>query len=338
MRMKQKSFYWMAWLLVLLLASPPWAIAQGTQGAEESKPFKQEQLDQMLAPIALYPDDLLTQILMASTYPLEIVQAARWTKQNKNLKGDALTEALEKQDWDPSVKSLVNFPDVLNQMNEGAADINKRRIALLQPDSFVAEQFRALRGRVDALETAERRIRTLAVTSAVPGEGKTTASINLALVTALSVGRRVLLIDCDLRRPRVHSALGLRPKAGLAEVLNGDVTFEEAVVRAEGADLDVLAVRDRPVNPSELLGSPGMRDLITAVAKRYDRVILDTPAALGLPDAKAVGDQCDGLVMVVRADKTRQEDVQSVIEILGRSRVLGVVLNGTSVDQSRYGY
>src|SRR4030095_2979379 len=221
---------------------------------------------------------------------------------------------------------------------EGAADFNKRRITLLQPDSYVAEQFRALRGRIDALETADRRIRTLAMTSALPGEGKTTASINLALVTALSVGRRVLLIDCDLRRPRVHSALGLRPKAGLAEVLNGDVTFEEAVVRAEGADLDVLSVRDRPVNPSELLGSPSMRDLIAAVAKRYERGIFDTPAALGLPDAKAVGDQCDGLVMVVRADKTRQEDVQSVIEILGRNRIIGVVLNGTTADESRYGY
>jgi Mrp family chromosome partitioning ATPase len=81
-----------------------------------------------------------------------------------------------------------------------------------------------------------------------------------------------------------------------------------------------------------------MRDLITAVAERYDRVILDTPAALGLPDAKAVGDQCDGLVLVVRADQTRQEDVQSVLEILGRERVLGVVLNGASADQSRYGY
>jgi Mrp family chromosome partitioning ATPase len=97
-------------------------------------------------------------------------------------------------------------------------------------------------------------------------------------------------------------------------------------------------VRDRPANPSELLGSPAMRELIAEVARRYDRVILDTPAALGLPDAKAVGDQCDGLVMVVRADETPQEDVQSVLEILGRDRMLGVVLNGITADQSRYGY
>ena len=118
MKRNQNFSCWMAWLLVLLLAAPPWAMAQGTEENQESKSFKQEQLDQMLAPIALYPDDLLTQILMASTYPLEIVQAARWTKQNEKLKGDALTEALEKQDWDPSVKSLVNFPDVLSKMNE----------------------------------------------------------------------------------------------------------------------------------------------------------------------------------------------------------------------------
>jgi capsular exopolysaccharide synthesis family protein len=232
--------------------------------------------------------------------------------------------------WLASLRAPVDVDD--------ANSFNKRRIALLQPDSYVAEQFRALRGRIEAMETPDRRIRTIAITSALPGEGKTTAAINLALVTALSVGRRVLLVDCDLRRPRVHSALGLRPKAGLAEVLTGDVTFEEAVTRTEGADLDVLAVRDRPSNPSELLGSPTMRELIAAVAKRYDRVILDTPAALGLPDAKAVGDQCDGLVMVVRADKTRQEYVQSVLEILGRGRMLGVVLNGTAVDQTRYGY
>ncbi len=85
----KKLFYWMTWLLVLLMMVPPWVIAQGTQGTEESRTFKQEELDQMLAPVALYPDELLTQILMASTYPLEIVQASRWTKRNKNLKGDA---------------------------------------------------------------------------------------------------------------------------------------------------------------------------------------------------------------------------------------------------------
>lgn len=145
MGMKKKFFYWTAWLLILLLAAPPWVIAQGTQGTQESKTFKQEELDQMLAPVALYPDELLSQILMASTYPLEIVQADRWTKQNKNLKGDALTQALEKQDWDASVKSLVNFPDVLSKMNENLEWTQKLGDAFLAQQKQVMDTVQNLR-------------------------------------------------------------------------------------------------------------------------------------------------------------------------------------------------
>jgi len=143
---KMKMFKLMLTLfLAFLMAAPPWVIAQGTQGAEESKTFKQEELDQMLAPIALYPDDLLTQILIASTYPLEIVQADRWTKQNKNLKGNALTEALEKEDWDPSVKSLVNFPEVLSRMNEDLRWTQKLGDAFLAQEKQVMDTIQMLR-------------------------------------------------------------------------------------------------------------------------------------------------------------------------------------------------
>jgi protein-tyrosine kinase len=218
-----------------------------------------------------------------------------------------------------------------------AGDLNKRRISILQPDSYVAEQFRALRGRIDAIAT-QRTIKTVAVTSAMPGEGKTTASVNLAVVTSLSLDRKVLLIDCDLRRPKVHRALGLQPELGLAEVLSGNCSLDDAIIHVEGMNLDVLAVRNRPSNPSELLGSAQMTDLLERVSERYDRVVIDTPAALGLPDAKSVADLCDGIVMVVRADETRQEDAQTVLEILDRSRMLGLVLNGAVVDQGRYGY
>lgn len=220
---------------------------------------------------------------------------------------------------------------------ETTGDLNKRRISLLQPDSYVAEQFRALRGRIDAI-AGQRALRTIAVTSATPGEGKTTSAINLAIVTSLSVGRRVLLVDCDLRRPKVNSSLGLTPDAGLAEVLTDQIGLDEAIVKPEGMGLEILAVRGRPANPSELLGSARMRELMEEVSQRYDRVILDTPAALGLPDAKAVADLCDGVVVVVRADVTRQEDVQTVLEIVDRRRVLGLVLNGAVADQGRYGY
>ena len=99
-------------LVVLLTAVSPATADDGT--------LKKEELDQLLAPIALYPDDVLTNVLMASTYPLDVVQAARWRrdKANAKLKGDALTKALEAKEWDPSIKALVQFPDVLDMMSE----------------------------------------------------------------------------------------------------------------------------------------------------------------------------------------------------------------------------
>ena len=220
---------------------------------------------------------------------------------------------------------------------EGASEANKRRIALLQPDSYVAEQYRSLRGRIDAL-ASQRPLKTLAVTSANSGEGKSTCSVNLAAVTAMSVGRRVLLIDCDLRRPKVHWTLGLQPQVGLGEVLLNQATVDEAILKLDGINLDILPVRSIPPNPSELLASPEMRRLIEEVAGRYDRIILDTPACLGLPDAKSVSEICDGLVMVVRAGVTPQEDVQAALDILDRRRVVGMVLNGSEATREQYGY
>jgi protein-tyrosine kinase len=220
---------------------------------------------------------------------------------------------------------------------DDANAFNKRRIALLQPDSFVAEQFRTLRARLDALAT-ERPVRTIAVTSAMPDEGKTTAALNLALVSSMNLGRRVLLVDCDLRRPKVHIALGLRPECGLAEVLTGDGTVDRAVMKLDGTDLCVLPVRATPSNPSELLASDRMRTLVEELARSYDQVIFDTPPTLALPDAKTVSELIDGLVFVVRANQTPRDDVAAALDILDRRRVLGLVLNGVETETKRYGY
>jgi hypothetical protein len=128
-------------LVVICLALPATLFAQ----EKPAKVFKQEELDQLLAPIALYPDDLLTQILMASTYPLEAVQAERWAKQNKSLKGDALKAALEKQPWDNSVKALVPFPDVLNMMSEKLDWTQKLGDAFLAQQKDVMDTVQKLR-------------------------------------------------------------------------------------------------------------------------------------------------------------------------------------------------
>jgi hypothetical protein len=142
MKVKRPLIKALAVFLALLLGAPQGAIAQSEGG---DKPFKQEELDQLLAPIALYPDSLLAQILMASTYPLEVVQAQRWAKANQNLKGDALTAALEQQNWDPSVKSLVNFPQVLDMMNEKLDWTQKLGDAFLAQQKDVMDTVQKLR-------------------------------------------------------------------------------------------------------------------------------------------------------------------------------------------------
>jgi Spy/CpxP family protein refolding chaperone len=146
--METRQFFTRAWacVLILLLAVPPLLIAQQQTDAV----FRQEELEQILAPIALHPDSLVTQILMAATYPLEVVQAERWIKQNASLKGEALTAALEKQEWDPSVKSLVNFPQVVTMMSEQLEWTQKVGDAFLADQKQVLDTIQSLRAKAQA--------------------------------------------------------------------------------------------------------------------------------------------------------------------------------------------
>ncbi len=146
-------------LIILVLTAPSQILAQGSQPGSATILTKEE-LAQLLAPIALYPDDLISQILMASTYPLEIVQADRWVQQNKNLKGDALAKALEQQTWDPSVKSLVNFPQVLSMMSEKLDITTKLGDAFLSQQKDVMDTIQELRKKAYAqgnLKTTEEQ-------------------------------------------------------------------------------------------------------------------------------------------------------------------------------------
>ena len=257
------------------------------------------------------------------------VDTLRWDVTPKTASSDEKIGLLERLRTRREKKVSVPVPD--------ANDINKRRIAILRPESYISEQFRMLRGRIDSL-SAQRPIRTVAMTSANPGEGKSTAAINLAVVESLGLSKRVLLVDCDMRRPTVHRTLGLSPDMGIGEVLLGRSTLDLATVRADGTELDVLVVRTQPENPSELLSSDRMKLLLEEMAESYDRIILDTPATLGLPDSKIVAELCDGVVVVVRADVTPREEVGAVLDILDRRKILGMVLNGADINRESYGY
>jgi len=158
----------LACLLVLSLALPPWALAQQ---AGSAKGFSAEELDQVAAPIALYPDPLVAQILMASTYPLEVVQAARFAKDNANLKGEERNEALKKQTWDDSVKSLVTFPQVLAMMNDKLDWTQKLGDAFLAQQKELMGAVQRLRAKAQAqgnLKTTKEQTVTVEPAAATP--------------------------------------------------------------------------------------------------------------------------------------------------------------------------
>ena len=159
--MKTKKIFirTLIWLLILLTLSPLWVFAQDQPTARK---FRQEELDQMLAPIALYPDSLLAQILMAATYPLEVVQAERWAKANRNLRGDQLNDALDQKDWDPSVKALAPFPQVLSMMSERLEWTQRLGDAFLDQQDEVMDTVQRLRVRAQAAgnlrDTEQQRV------------------------------------------------------------------------------------------------------------------------------------------------------------------------------------
>ncbi len=219
----------------------------------------------------------------------------------------------------------------------GGRQLDSRLIALLNPMATASETYRALRTSVQ-FSRPDAVVQTILVTSASPGEGKSVTSANLALVMAQS-GRRVLLIDCDLRRPTVHKKFGIPREPGLSHVLFSDAGVDPDALAQPADDLWVMPAGQIVPNPSELLGSKRMRDLLESLRDQFDIVILDAPPVHAATDAVLLSTQADATIVVCRAGSTRDFDLESAVSALASvgSRTIGVVFNGFDVSKS-YGY
>jgi capsular exopolysaccharide synthesis family protein len=207
-------------------------------------------------------------------------------------------------------------------------------ISASDPDSPITESYRSLRTAIQFASIVEP-IRMLLVTSSVPQEGKSTTSANLAIVLANS-GMRTLLIDCDLRRPIAHANFGLAKEPGLVNALIGEMPVEQAIRPSGIKNLDILSSGSIPPNPSELLGSKRMSDLLDALRDQYDLVLIDSPPVGVVTDGVILSTKVDATVAVVRAHKTRMEFLERTNDEIGRvgSPLLGVVLNEFDASQS----
>ncbi len=208
-------------------------------------------------------------------------------------------------------------------------------------EATLSEEYRTLRARIQSLRRT-RELRSIVITSTRPGEGKTTTAANLALGFGLEREGLTCLVDADLRTPRVHDIFRGAGPYGLAEVLEGDAKLDEALISVPDTRLMILPVRALPTAPSELLASRAMLDLVAELHTRFPTVIFDAPPVLGLPDTVTLVDLCDAALFVVGAGIAPRDEVESALERLDASKMMGVVLSRCSSSEvpfaGAYGY
>ncbi|HHS97574.1 MAG TPA: polysaccharide biosynthesis tyrosine autokinase [Chloroflexi bacterium] len=212
-------------------------------------------------------------------------------------------------------------------------------ITLTDPRSPAAEAYRTLRTNL-TFAGLDKPIETLVVTSAAPGEGKSTTLANLA-VTMAQGERRTILVDADLRRPSLHEIFEVPNSQGLTTMFVDQDALKEPPLAETGVEnLLLLPSGPLPPNPADLLGSRRMEQVIAALRERADLVLFDAPPVIAVTDAAVLGTKVDGVLLVVRAGHTRREHAQRAKELLERVhvRVIGAVLTNAPVDVTLGGY
>jgi capsular exopolysaccharide synthesis family protein len=223
------------------------------------------------------------------------------------------------------VLSVTGRSDARLDLNLADARIR----SVLNPLTLVGEQYRILRSKLSLMQR-QRGIKTLLVASALPGEGKTFTACCLAGILAQEPGRRVLLIDADLRKPRTSRSLGLDSGAqlsGLSQVLRGEAAVDEVLVKSTTSDLFLLPAGPVPGDPAELLGSAHFEAVLRRMAEIFDWIVVDSAPVIALSDATHISPFCDAAILVVQAAKTPSRMIKEAIQRMGRDKICGVVMN-----------
>lgn len=215
---------------------------------------------------------------------------------------------------------------------------NRSLITVTNPKSPISEQYRTIRTNIQ-FSTIDQKLRSIMVTSSGPSEGKSTTIANLAVVFAQQ-GKKVLLIDGDLRKPTVHYTFHMSNTVGLTNVLTRQILLEEAVHETKVDNLFVLSSGPIPPNPAELLGSSAMESLLENLYELFDIVLIDTPPVIAVTDAQILANQCEGCLLVVNSGKTEIDAIKKAKELLlqAKAKLLGVVINQRKLKNSHYYY
>ncbi len=241
-----------------------------------------------------------------------------------------------------SLKEVTPIPSQVPSRLSFNLELADPRIkTVLDPRTLPGEQFRFLRARLGQFQR-QRGVKSLLITSSLPGEGKTLTACCLAGILAQEPGKRVLLVDADMRMPRAAQSLGLFDKegpAGLAQVLRGDLSVDETMLRASSMDFFLLPAGEVPANPAELLASDNLERALLRMTELFDWIVFDSPPVLTVADASRLAPLCDTVVMVAQANKTSAKLIQKAIQQIGKEQICGVVMNRVrNLHSSTYYY
>ncbi|MGO1433768.1 MAG: CpsD/CapB family tyrosine-protein kinase [Ruoffia tabacinasalis] len=213
-------------------------------------------------------------------------------------------------------------------------------ITYYEPKSMISEQYRTLRTNLEFAQVGNQ-VKSIAITSSMPMEGKSTTSANLAYTMA-QTGRNVLIVDSDLRKPTVHRTFKLNNELGLTTLLaNPELKFNQVVQKSKELGLYFLPSGPMPPNPAELIGSPQMARLMQELSDNFDMVIYDTPPVNSVTDAQIIASRVDGVILVVRQNLARKELVREAKQALEnvKANILGFVINNVPFEEGKgYGY
>lgn len=234
----------------------------------------------------------------------------------------------------------MNISKSLSKKQKRPVDIDEASRVLNEKSNFeTVETYKAIRTNVMFSMPKTDKGKVIVVTSSAPGEGKTTTSINLA-ITFAQMGAKVMLIDCDLRKSRVHRYLGLDRKNGISNVLCGFSNLDKAIKRSVRENLDVLPAGEIPPNPAELMENEEFKNVISALQERYDYIFIDTPPITVVTDAAIAMKYSMGVIVVIRQDVTTFDMMDATMENIKTTgvKVLGAIMLGAEQKSKKYGY
>lgn len=214
----------------------------------------------------------------------------------------------------------------------------RQLIADLHKHSPISEQYRTIRTNIE-FSSVDKELRSFVVTSAGPGDGKSTTVANIAIVMAQN-GQRVLIIDADMRRPTVHYTFSTPNTRGLTNVISKQSSIEDTVQQTKIENLSIMTCGPIPPNPAELLNSRMMELVLEQALEQFDVIILDAPPVLAVTDAQLLASKVDGTILVTSSGKTEQDEIVQTKELLvkAKANLIGVILNNKPVDEKHYYY